>query len=193
MLKVVGCLAGRYFAEENRVAAEKMLESIRGEFKKDLETLPWMDDATRGKAVHKLSAMNFEVRTTLLLPRVHSLCCVRHLLPDISPEPGASPVLTECDEVGCGDGRLGTRRSGQSGVSSGSSARRSSSRSGPPSSFPASESPSCPRSHAKASSPPETLEPSDSDPRTLQARCVFNGMPEAWQVGVVTRRNPGGV
>jgi len=51
----------KYFPEANREAAVGMLENIRGEFKADLETLPWMDDATRLKAVNKLDNMVFEV------------------------------------------------------------------------------------------------------------------------------------
>ena len=42
-----------------------MLESLRGEFKLDLETVPWMDDSTRVLAVQKLEAMNFEVNSGL--------------------------------------------------------------------------------------------------------------------------------
>ena len=38
-----------------------MLGEIRDQFKEDLKSVPWMDDATRPKAVEKLDEMVFEV------------------------------------------------------------------------------------------------------------------------------------
>jgi hypothetical protein len=49
-----------YFPEANKVAAQEMLSQIRDKFREDLETVPWMDDSTRPKAIHKLDEMVFE-------------------------------------------------------------------------------------------------------------------------------------
>ena len=51
----------KYFPHENRAAALRMLGEIREQFKADLMRVPWMDDATRPKAIEKLDEMVFEV------------------------------------------------------------------------------------------------------------------------------------
>ena len=51
----------KYFPHENRAAALRMLGEIREQFKTDLMRVPWMDDATRPKAIEKLDEMVFEV------------------------------------------------------------------------------------------------------------------------------------
>jgi len=51
----------KFFPDENRQTALRMLGEIRDQFKADLKDVPWMDDSTRPKAVQKLDDMVFEV------------------------------------------------------------------------------------------------------------------------------------
>lgn len=51
----------KFFSEDNRKAAQNMLEEIRGVFKEDLEEVHWMDAETKKAAEHKLKEMVFEV------------------------------------------------------------------------------------------------------------------------------------
>jgi len=51
----------KFFPNENRETALRMLGEIRDQFKADLKDVPWMDDSTRPKAVEKLDDMVFEV------------------------------------------------------------------------------------------------------------------------------------
>jgi predicted metalloendopeptidase len=63
-----------YFPEANKEAAKEMLGQIRDRFRDDLETVPWMDDSTRPKAIHKLDEMVFEVCVCL-----HEFMCVKRV------------------------------------------------------------------------------------------------------------------
>jgi len=50
-----------FFPEANKETATEMLDNIRDQFRSNLETVPWMDESTRPKAIHKLDEMVFEV------------------------------------------------------------------------------------------------------------------------------------
>lgn len=51
----------RYFPESSKVAVEDMAAHMRGALRSRLETLPWMDDATRREALDKLARFNVKV------------------------------------------------------------------------------------------------------------------------------------
>mmetsp|Transcript_16149 Transcript_16149/g.37310 ORF Transcript_16149/g.37310 Transcript_16149/m.37310 type:complete len:768 (-) Transcript_16149:97-2400(-) len=50
-----------FFPKANKEAANQMLSEIRDEFRSTLEQVPWMDEGTRPRAIHKLNEMVFEV------------------------------------------------------------------------------------------------------------------------------------
>lgn len=47
----------KYFDEKSKKAATEMIHAIRSEFEETLRTVPWMDEATRASAIHKVEKM----------------------------------------------------------------------------------------------------------------------------------------